>query len=127
MAMKFSKKGDKGFTSLMGGQRVPKSGPRPEAYGTLDEASSALGLARALGETLAVLMLAGNSVAVPHSLLDRGQPITALLATELGETVVHSAKYQALFASGFILMIVVLGINVMIWIVKHRFLEHSHA
>jgi cob(I)alamin adenosyltransferase len=47
MTMKFSKKGDEGFTSLMGGQRVPKSGPRPEAYGTLDEASSALGMARA--------------------------------------------------------------------------------
>ncbi len=47
MATKFSKKGDKGFTSLMGGQRVSKSGPRTEAYGTLDEASSALGLARA--------------------------------------------------------------------------------
>lgn len=31
----------------MGGQRVLKSGPRPEAYGTLDEASSALGIARA--------------------------------------------------------------------------------
>ncbi len=46
--MKFSKKGDRGFTSLLGGQRVPKSGPRPEAYGTLDEASSALGMARAL-------------------------------------------------------------------------------
>jgi len=45
--MKFSKKGDRGFTSLLGGQRIPKSGPRPEAYGTLDEASSALGLARA--------------------------------------------------------------------------------
>jgi len=45
--MKFSKKGDEGTTSLMGGQRVPKSGPRPEAYGTLDEASSALGMARA--------------------------------------------------------------------------------
>ena len=45
--MKFSKKGDRGFTSLLGGQRIPKSGPRPEAYGTLDEASSALGIARA--------------------------------------------------------------------------------
>jgi cob(I)alamin adenosyltransferase len=45
--MKFSKKGDRGLTSLLGGQRVPKSGPRPEAYGTLDEASSALGLAKA--------------------------------------------------------------------------------
>ena len=45
--MKFSKKGDRGFTSLMGGQRIAKSGPRPEAYGTLDEASSALGMAKA--------------------------------------------------------------------------------
>ncbi len=32
----------------MGGQRVPKSGPRPDTYGTLDEASSALGIARAV-------------------------------------------------------------------------------
>jgi cob(I)alamin adenosyltransferase len=45
--MKFSKKGDRGSTSLLGGQRVSKSGPRPEAYGTLDEANSALGLAKA--------------------------------------------------------------------------------
>jgi cob(I)alamin adenosyltransferase len=45
--MKFSKKGDRGLTSLMGGQRVPKSDPRPDTYGTLDEASSALGVARA--------------------------------------------------------------------------------
>jgi cob(I)alamin adenosyltransferase len=45
--MKFSKKGDGGVTSLLGGQRVAKSGPRPEAYGTLDEAASALGIAKA--------------------------------------------------------------------------------
>ncbi len=47
MALKFSKKGDRGFTSLLGGQRILKSGPRPEAYGTLDEGSSALGMGRA--------------------------------------------------------------------------------
>lgn len=46
--MKFSKKGDGGETSLLGGQRVPKYDPRPETYGVLDEASSALGVARAL-------------------------------------------------------------------------------
>jgi len=50
--MKFSKQGDRGFTSLLGGQRIPKSGPRPEAYGTLDEASSALGIARAAATRL---------------------------------------------------------------------------
>jgi cob(I)alamin adenosyltransferase len=46
--MKFSKKGDGGETSLLGGQRVPKFDPRPDTYGTLDEASSALGVARAM-------------------------------------------------------------------------------
>ena len=45
--MEFSKKGDQGFTSLLGGERVSKADPRPETYGTIDEASSALGLARA--------------------------------------------------------------------------------
>ena len=45
--MKFSKKGDRGFTSLLGGRRVSKADPRPETYGTLDEAASALGLAKA--------------------------------------------------------------------------------
>ncbi len=45
--MKFSTKGDTGETSLLGGQRVPKYDARPETYGTLDEASSALGVARA--------------------------------------------------------------------------------
>ena len=42
----FNKRGDKGTTSLMFGQRVPKNSPRPEAYGAIDEASSAMGLAR---------------------------------------------------------------------------------
>ncbi|MFB3926673.1 MAG: cob(I)yrinic acid a,c-diamide adenosyltransferase [Syntrophales bacterium] len=46
--MKFSTKGDRGETSLLGGQRVPKYDLRPETYGTLDEASSALGVARAM-------------------------------------------------------------------------------
>ena len=44
----FNKKGDKGTTSLLFGHRVPKYSPRPEAYGVIDEASSALGLARGL-------------------------------------------------------------------------------
>lgn len=39
--------GDTGYTSLLGDQRVPKYDPRPEAFGTVDEATSALGLARA--------------------------------------------------------------------------------
>jgi cob(I)alamin adenosyltransferase len=45
---RFSKKGDHGETSLLTGERVSKASLRPETYGTLDEASSALGLAKAL-------------------------------------------------------------------------------
>ena len=44
----FNKKGDKGDTSLLFGQRVPKSDLHCEAYGTIDEAISALGIARNL-------------------------------------------------------------------------------
>lgn len=44
----FTGSGDDGFTGLLGEGRVPKYDPRPDTYGTLDETSSALGLARAL-------------------------------------------------------------------------------
>jgi cob(I)alamin adenosyltransferase len=43
----YTRKGDDGTTGLWYGGRVPKSGGRPEAYGAVDEAASALGLARA--------------------------------------------------------------------------------
>jgi cob(I)alamin adenosyltransferase len=46
-AFVFSKKGDSGETSLLTGGRVSKASLRPEAYGTLDEASSAMGMAKA--------------------------------------------------------------------------------
>lgn len=45
----FTGKGDDGCTSLWGGGRVPKHALQPEAYGTVDEASAAIGLARASG------------------------------------------------------------------------------
>ena len=45
--MKFSRKGDRGETSLLTGERVSKASLQPETYGTLDEAASALGLAKA--------------------------------------------------------------------------------
>ncbi len=45
-----TRSGDDGYTSLLGPDRVPKYSPRPTAFGTLDEASSALGLARAFSD-----------------------------------------------------------------------------
>jgi cob(I)alamin adenosyltransferase len=56
----YTSTGDDGFTSLLGSGRVPKYHPRPEAVGTLDEASAALGAARAFcqAEQSAQLLLA---------------------------------------------------------------------
>ncbi|KAB8143797.1 cob(I)yrinic acid a,c-diamide adenosyltransferase [Chloroflexia bacterium SDU3-3] len=45
--MFYTRRGDDGYTDLLGGPRIPKYDLRPEALGTLDEASAALGLARA--------------------------------------------------------------------------------
>ncbi len=45
----YSGRGDDGYTSLLGPERVPKYDLRPEAYGTVDEAQAAIGLARASG------------------------------------------------------------------------------
>lgn len=42
--------GDTGYTGLLGDQRVPKYDPRPDTFGTVDEATSALGLARATAQ-----------------------------------------------------------------------------
>jgi len=88
-------------------------------------AAVALGLARSVGETLAVLILSGNSVAPPTGLLSRAQPITALIATELGEAAVHSLKYHVLFASGLLLLAVVMGLNLLIWALKRRLIRHA--
>jgi cob(I)alamin adenosyltransferase len=46
--------GDEGYTDLLGSGRVPKYHPRPEAFGTVDEATSALGLARSLARSEAL-------------------------------------------------------------------------
>ena len=83
-------------------------------------AAAGLGLARAMGETLAVLMLAGNANMIPSGLLSLGQPITALLATELGETEVGSVKYHALFLSGLFLLFLVAALNVLVWKLRRR-------
>lgn len=44
----FTGKGDDGYTGLLGDERVPKFDPRPESYGTIDEAAASIGLARSL-------------------------------------------------------------------------------
>ena len=75
--MKFSQKGDGGETSLLGGQRIPKYDPRPDTYGTLDEASSALGVARAMTKDRKVKEII---LSVQKDLLIIGADLSALSA-----------------------------------------------
>ncbi|MDR1394886.1 MAG: phosphate ABC transporter permease subunit PstC [Deltaproteobacteria bacterium] len=72
-----------------------------------------LGLGRALGETLVVLMCAGGAAQIPHSLFDSVRPLTAALAAEMGETAIGSPHYHALFALGVILFVLTLGFNLL--------------
>lgn len=70
-----------------------------------------LSLARALGETMAVLMVAGNVPALPTSLFDPARVLTANIALEMGyATGTHRAS---LFASGLLIVSLVLGISLM--------------
>jgi len=79
-----------------------------------------LGMGRGLGETLAVLMLSGNSPVFPDGLTSRGQPLTALIATDLGESAIQSDRYHALFSAGLLLMVSVIAINILVMQLKKR-------
>ncbi len=70
-----------------------------------------LGFGRAVGETMAVLMVAGNAPVIPRSLFDPVRTITSTIAIELGETAFNTPHFFSLFALGFILFIIALATN----------------
>lgn len=70
-----------------------------------------LGVARAIGETMAVLMATGHAVKIPHSVLDSVRTLTATIAAELGEAPVHSDHYQVLFLIGVLLFSITFVVN----------------
>jgi phosphate transport system permease protein len=70
-----------------------------------------LGIGRAVGETMAVLMATGHSVQIPHSLFDPVRTLTATIAAELGETVSGGTHYRVLFLIGTLLMVISLIVN----------------
>ena len=70
-----------------------------------------LGIGRAVGETMAVLMVTGNAAVIPHSILEPLRTIPATIAAELGEAPAGGAHYQALFLLGVVLFFISLLIN----------------
>jgi phosphate transport system permease protein len=73
-----------------------------------------LGLGRAVGETMAVLMATGNSPVVTLNPLSSVETMTAVIAIEMGEVVYGSLHYHALFAVGLLLFVVTFGINLVV-------------
>ncbi|HTS62716.1 MAG TPA: phosphate ABC transporter permease subunit PstC [Candidatus Acidoferrales bacterium] len=70
-----------------------------------------LGVGRAVGETMAVLMATGHAVKIPTSLMDSVRTLTATIAAELGEAPVHSDHYQVLFIIGILLFSITFAVN----------------
>jgi phosphate transport system permease protein len=70
-----------------------------------------LGVGRAIGETMAVLMCTGHAVQIPHSLLDPVRTLTATIASELGESVAGDTHYQVLFVIGLLLLAITSAVN----------------
>lgn len=80
-----------------------------------------LGVGRAIGETMTVLMIAGGALAVPVSPTDPMMPMTAAIASGIGNAVRGGLQYQALFAIGLILFIITLAVN----LIADRVLERQ--
>jgi phosphate transport system permease protein len=70
-----------------------------------------LGVGRAVGETMAVLMATGHAVHIPHSILDSVRTLTANIAAELGEAPAESDHYRVLFLIGVLLFTITFVVN----------------
>jgi len=70
-----------------------------------------LGMGRAIGETMTVLMATGNSIAFPNGFFDSIRTITATIAIEMGEVPYQTTHYYSLFAIALVLFIITMGVN----------------
>lgn len=84
-------------------------------------AACMLGMGRAVGETMTVLMATGCSIAMPKSFLDSVQTMTSTIAIELGEVPYNTTHYYALFGIGLVLFIITFIINMISDIVLHKY------
>jgi len=75
-------------------------------------AAVVLGIGRAIGETMAVLMVTGNAAVMPTSLFESVRTIPATIAAELGEAPAGGAHYQSLFLLGCILFVITMVVSI---------------
>ena len=87
-------------------------------------AAVVLGIGRAIGETMAVLMVTGNAAVLPNTLFEPIRSIPATIAAELGEAPTGGAHYQSLFLLGCILFIITLIISVSAELISKKQLKN---
>jgi len=86
-----------------------------------------LGMSRAMGETMVVLMVAGGAAMIPTSLFDPVRPMPASIAAEMAEAPFQSEHYYALFATAIILFLFTLAFNVIAEQISHRYRQVGAA
>ena len=86
-------------------------------------AATMLGMGRAIGETMTVLMATGNARSFPHGFLESVRTMTAGIAIELGEVPYYTTHYYALFAIGLVLFAMTFAVNMAADVVLRKYQE----
>jgi phosphate transport system permease protein len=86
-----------------------------------------LGMSRAIGETMVVLMVAGGAAMIPGSLFDPVRPMPASIAAEMAEAPFRSDHYYALFATGIVLFLFTLIFNMVAEHISHKYRQVGAA
>jgi phosphate transport system permease protein len=86
-----------------------------------------LGMSRAIGETMVVLMVAGGATLIPTSLFDPVRPMPASIAAEMAEAPFRGAHYHALFATGIVLFVFTLIFNLVADHIAHKYRQVGAA
>jgi len=80
-----------------------------------------LGMGRAIGETMTVLMVSGGAAVMPKTFLEPVRPMTSAIAAEMGEAPMGGSHYHALFAIALILFLITFIFNIIAEVISRRF------
>ncbi|MBU0699371.1 MAG: phosphate ABC transporter permease subunit PstC [Pseudomonadota bacterium] len=86
-----------------------------------------LGMSRAVGETMVVLMVAGGAAMVPSSIFDPARPMPASIAAEMAEAPFRGDHYYALFATGIVLFVFTFIFNIVAEHIAHKYRQVGEA
>jgi phosphate transport system permease protein len=86
-----------------------------------------LGMSRAIGETMVVLMVAGGAAMIPSSIFDPVRPLPASIAAEMAEAPFRGDHYYALFATGIVLFLFTMCFNMVAEYISNRYRQVGAA